>query len=200
MRNVAHELEVEAMSLYYHLDNKEQLLDGMVEVVIEEINEAANQIPVSSEPAEWKEAMRKRILLARDVQLRHPWAPAVIETRTTMSMVAIEYFHGLLELFRGGGFSYDLAHHAMHALGSRALGFSQELFNPESAADPDQVEEETAEMMEQMAAKFPLLMEMLAEIAHEGPDTTLGWCDDQTEFEFALDVTLNGLDRLLAAE
>ena len=200
MRNVAHELGVEAMSLYYYVDNKEQLLDGMVEVVITEIIEASKDVPVPEDPSEWKAAMRKRILLARDVQLRHKWAPAVLETRTSMSFAAIDYFHGLLELFRAGGFSYDLAHHAMHALGSRALGFSQELFNPEGAPDQEKVEAETEEMMAQMATQFPLLVEMLGEIAHEGPDSTIGWCDDQTEFEFALDVTLDGLERLRAGE
>lgn len=199
MRNVAHELDVEAMSLYYHVENKEQLLDGMAEVIIQQVIDASDEVPVPTDPAAWKSAMRKRILRAREIQLLHKWAPSVLETRTSMSIAAIEYFHGLLAIFRAGEFSYDLAHHAMHALGSRALGFSQELFNPDEADVPE-AEEEANAMMAEMAEKFPLMMEMMSEIVHEGPDTTVGWCDDQTEFEFALDVTLDGLEVLRSAE
>jgi AcrR family transcriptional regulator len=198
MRNLAHELDVEAMSLYYHVENKEQLFDGMAETVIQEIIDVSNEVPIPTDAAEWRSAMKAKILLARDVQLRHKWAPGVLETRTTMSIPAIDYFHGLLAIFRAGGFSYDLAHHAMHALGSRALGFSQELFSPDEAPTPES-EAEEAELIELMGTRFPLLMEMMGEIAHDGPDETIGWCDDQTEFIFALDVTLDGLDRINAA-
>jgi len=98
------------------------------------------------------------------------------------------YYDGLLRLMRDGGFSYDLIHHALHALGSRALGFSQELFDP--GAD------QPADVPPDMAAQLPNLVGMMAEIAHDDPESTLGWCDDQTEFEFGLDVILDGLDRL----
>jgi hypothetical protein len=86
-----------------------------------------------------------------------------------------------------GGFSHDLGHHALHALGSRALGFSQELFDPGPG---------DGEPPAEMVAAFPHLTAMLAEVAHDDPDSTLGWCDDQTEFEFGLDLILDGLDRL----
>jgi tetracycline repressor-like protein len=91
---------------------------------------------------------------------------------------------------RDGGFSYDLAHHALHALGSRALGFSQELFDP--GGSPGDATAVPADM----ASHFPHLAAMLGEIAHDDPGSTLGWCDDQTEFEFGLDLILNGLDGL----
>jgi hypothetical protein len=104
------------------------------------------------------------------------------------------YFESLLGLFRAGGFSYDLAHHAMHALGSRALGFTQELFNPDDeTVDPDKA----AAMLEQMADQLPFLTGMMMEISHDDPGSTLGWCDDQTEFEFGLDLILDGLERTL---
>src|SRR5262249_7349410 len=74
--------------------------------------------------------MRRRILAARQVLLRHRWAPGLFETRTTTSPAIIRHFDALVGLMRDGGFSFDLAHHALHALGSRALGFSQELFDP----------------------------------------------------------------------
>jgi hypothetical protein len=79
-------------------------------------------------------------------------------------------------------------------LGSRALGFSQELFEPD---DPDMPDEDTAAMFEQMADQFPYIVGMLREVAHDDPDSTLGWCDDQVEFEFSLDLILDGLERHL---
>jgi AcrR family transcriptional regulator len=191
MRRLAQELGVEAMSLYYHVANKDQVLDGMVDVLVGEINQLVSEIDPGSG---WKQAMRQRILTAREVLLRHTWAPDVIESRTNMSQAVMLYFESLLGLFRAGGFSYDLAHHAMHALGSRALGFTQELFNPDDeTVDPD----EAAAMLEQMADQLPFLTGMMMEISHDDPGSTLGWCDDQTEFEFGLDLILDGLERTL---
>jgi AcrR family transcriptional regulator len=194
MRRLASELGAEPMSLYYHVANKEAVLDGVVDALVEEIEEAVGGFDVPSALSDWKPAVRDRILLARQVMLRHPWAPAVIETRKNTSMAAVRYFEGLLGLLREGGFSYDLAHHALHALGSRALGFSQEMFEPD---DPDMPDEDTAAMFEQMADQFPYIVGMLREVAHDDPDSTLGWCDDQVEFEFSLDLILDGLERHL---
>jgi AcrR family transcriptional regulator len=194
MRNLADSLDVEAMSLYYHVANKEALLDGVSEVIITEIVEAA---AAALPEADWKQALRSRILAARQVMLRHKWAARVFETRTTMSPTLLHYYNGILEMWRQAGFSYDLAHHAMHALGSRALGFTQELFEPAPGSDDDEVNEE---MMAQMAAELPYLVEMLSEISHDDPDSTIGWCDDQTEFEFGLDLLLDGLEKRFHAD
>jgi AcrR family transcriptional regulator len=187
MRNLAHELGVEAMSLYYHVANKEAVLDGMVDALADEINVAVSVVGAGSD---WKSAMRQRILTAREIMLRHPWAPGIIESRTTMSGGIVLYFDALLGVFRAGGFSYDLAHHALHALGSRALGFTQELFDPGDNSNDD----EAMAMLEQMGDRVPNLVGMMMEISHDDPGSTLGWCDDQTEFEFGLDLILNGLD------
>jgi AcrR family transcriptional regulator len=194
MRGLADALDVEAMSLYYHVANKEALLDGVAEVVVEEILDEVAELPPATGPADWKQAMRSRILRARQVMLRHKWAPWVLETRTTMNSAVLRYFHGLLEIFQAGGMSYDLTHHALHALGSRALGFSQEMFDPAPGTDDEEMSEE---LLAQMAGDLPLFVEFMEAIVHEDPeDKTLGWCDDQTEFEFALDLMLDGLDRL----
>jgi AcrR family transcriptional regulator len=192
MRRLAEELGAEAMSIYYHVASKDAVLDGIVDVIAAEINEVVDRIEVSATGAGWKTAVRQRILAARQVLLRHPWAPRVLETRTTMSTALVRYHDGLIGLMRAGGFSYDQIHHAMHALGSRALGFTQELFDPGDGADND----DTAATFESMADQVPYLAGMLMEIAHDDPDSTLGWCDDQTEFEFALDLILDGLDRM----
>jgi len=186
MRRVADELGAEAMSLYHHVANKDALLDGAVDLVAREINEAvAGLDPVPG----WQQAVRRRILAARDVLLRHRWAPRLMSTRTAMSPEVVRYHDRLVGLLREGGFSYDLAHHALHALGSRALGFSQELFDPGDGA--------TAGLSAELAADLPYLVGMLTEIAHDDPGSILGWCDDQVEFEFGLDLLLDGLDRKL---
>jgi AcrR family transcriptional regulator len=82
MRNLAADLGVEAMSLYHHVANKEAILDGVVEVVVAEINDATAQVPDPPGPDQWKDVLRARILVARQVLLAHPWAPGVIESRT----------------------------------------------------------------------------------------------------------------------
>lgn len=189
MRRIGDALGAEAMSLYYHVSSKAALLDGIVELVMTEINDVADRIDLPV--AEWKTAMRRRILSAREIMLRHPWAPRLFETRTTMSPEVVRYHDRLVGLMHAGGFSYDLVHHALHALGSRALGFSQELFDPSAGAGA-----ESDRMLVDLADQLPNLVGMLSEIAHDDPDSTLGWCDDQAEFEFALDLILDGLDRL----
>ena len=135
--------------------------------------------------------MEATILAAREVLLRHPWAPEVIESRRAMIPAVVHYYEGVLAILRRGGFSYDLAHHALHALGSRVLGFTQELFEPDTP-EGDEANEET---FRQLAEQLPNLVGMLSSVNHDGEDTTLGWCDDQTEFEFGLDVLLDGLER-----
>jgi AcrR family transcriptional regulator len=194
MRRLAEELGAEAMSLYYHVANKEDVLDGVVDLIVGEINEVVGRIDLPSKGAGWKKAARQRILSAREVLLRHPWAPGVFESRSTTSHAVLRYYDGLLGLMRDGGFSYDVAHHALHALGSRALGFSQELFDPSGGGGG----EDSSAALAEMASQLPHLVGMMMEVAHDDPDSTLGWCDDQTEFEFGLDVILDGLDRMRA--
>lgn len=195
MRRLAEELGVEAMSLYHHVPSKEAVLDGLVEVVVGEIGTAVADVgPPAAE--DWQGAMRARILTARTVLLRHRWSPTLISGRAVTNPEILDYFDGLLRILRAGGFSYDLAHKALHALGSRALGFTQELFEPDAAAEAGP---ETAALIEQMADRFPHVVGMLAEVAHDDPDSTLGWCDDQAEFEFGLDLLLEGLARRRAA-
>jgi AcrR family transcriptional regulator len=193
MRNLGQELGVEAMSLYNHVDNKEAVLDGIVEVVAEEVLAAVDAIEPPSSPAEWKDVTRRRILMAREVLLRHRWAPAVFESRAEMPAAAMKYYDGLLGQMLDAGFSLDLGHHAMHAFGSRALGFTQELFD----AGPDDLSPEAvAVMSRQMAAHYPHLAELMKVVYHDPGSTLGGGCDDQFEFEFGLDLILEGLERL----
>ncbi len=197
MRAVAEELDVEAMSLYYHVANKEAMLDGMVNAVVEELEHDLGGFTVPDQVDDWQAAVRARILCARAVLLRHPWASGVLETRTAMSPAILRHFDGLLGLMHTGGCSWDLVHHAAHALGTRALGFSGELFVPD---DTDAGDEEAEAMLAAMAESLPHMVGMLAAVTHDEPDSTIGWCDDQSEFEFALDILLDGIERRRAAK
>ena len=183
MRNLAKELGVVPMALYKHVANKDELLDGMIDVVVGEIDP-----PLTG--TDWKTAIRERILSARRALLRHPWASQVIESRPEPTPTVIEYMDSMLGLFRTGGFSVDLTHHAAHAMGSRLLGFSQELFDDTAAAPPD------SEMVQAMAKAYPYIGELVKSITHDDASVVGGGCDDQFEFEFALDLMLDGLERL----
>lgn len=188
MRKIAQELGVVPMALYKHLSNKEELLDGMVDAVMGEINDVVGEIDAPS--GDWKAGLRRRVLSAREILLRHPWAPRLMESRTNISLASMRYYDSLIGLLREAGFSIDLTHHALHALGSRALGFTQELYD-----DSEELDSDAMEMLLQMAGEYPHITEMVAGISHD-EETTLGWCDDQVEFEFALDLLLDGLERL----
>jgi hypothetical protein len=98
----------------------------------------------------------------------------------------------MIGILRAGGFSVDLTHHAMHAMGSRLLGFSQELFD-DSPEDPPEIQ---AIVAQQMAEAYPHISEMVAAISHDDASVVGLGCDDQFEFEFALDLMLDGLERL----
>ena len=184
MRRLAQELGVEAMSLYTHVRSKDDLLDGMVDAVI-------SMIPVDADAdaADWRTSLRRMALSARGVMLRHPWAPRTIETRAAPGPAGIAYVNAVLGILREGGFSIAQAHHALHILGSQVLGFTQSIFD--DSADPDP--EAAAGLPDEFAAAFPYVAEMALAVAHGG---ALGPCDDDGEFEFALDFILDGLHRL----
>jgi AcrR family transcriptional regulator len=197
MRNLGHELGVEAMSLYNHVNNKEDVLDGLVEVVVGEVIAAVDKVEPVAGAAGWKDVMRARILAAREVLLRHRWAPGVLESRTDIPPSLVPYYDSVLGLMREAGFSIDLAHHALHALGTRTLGFTRELFVTEDTeVDPDVA----AVMLQQMAGRFPYLGELMRVVTHDAGSTLGSGCDDQFEFEFGLDLLLDGLEQLRAAE
>jgi AcrR family transcriptional regulator len=194
MRRLAADLGVEAMSLYYHLPGKEALLDGLVASVIAEIDAAVHGLASSATRRDWRSRLRGQFLAARTVMLRHPWAPGLIGTRRTVPAGVYAYYEGILGTLVGAGFSYRIAHRALHAFGSLPLGFAQEMFSPASAGgslEVDVAEEELAAMAEHL----PHLAAMVAAEMHDPADPTLGWCDSQVEFEFTLDALLDGLER-----
>jgi len=193
MRRLAEALGVEAMSLYHHVPNKDAILDGLVELAFAEFEtEGAQDGTPTTTPATWQHDLRARILAARRVLLRHRWVPQLVENRAMASPAMIRYTDDVVGLMRAGGLSFDLIHHSLHALGSRMYGFTQELMPNESNSNVD--------MDPRMMAMVPNLAAMLAGVVHDEPGDTLGWCDDQTEFEFGLDLLLDGIERRRVAE
>lgn len=193
MRRLAQELGVVPMALYKHVQNKEELLDGMVEVIVCEIDP-----PVRD--ADWKSAVRLRVLSARRALQRHPWARKAIESRTTKTPAVLDYMDSFTGMFLAGGFSADLTHHVMHAIGGRMWGFTQELFDdsadPKAEAPAELAPEARAAMLQQMAERYPNIVAIATSMTHEEGSVVGHGCDDQSEFEFALDLLLDGFDRL----
>jgi AcrR family transcriptional regulator len=185
MRKLAQELEVVPMALYKHVVNKDELLDGMIDAVVTEIDPPM-------EGADWKTAVRERILSARRVLLRHPWASRVMESRTEPTPTVLAYMDSMIGMFLAGGFTIDHVHHAMHAMGSRLMGFTQELFNDTT----DTTAEMEAETYDAVAASFPNIYRLYLTVTHEDASVVGPGCDDQFEFEFALDLLLDGLEKL----
>jgi AcrR family transcriptional regulator len=183
MRGLADRLGVVPMALYKHVANKDELIDGMIDVVVGEIAP-----PLAG--LDWRAALRMRILSARDAVLRHPWASSAMEQRATPTASVLSYMDSVIGMFLAGGFSADLTHHCMHALGSRMFGFSQELYRGGQAATPD------AEAVRMMAMTYPNIVKVAAKADHDHGTIVGTGCDDQFEFEFALDLVLDGFELL----
>ncbi|MGY1624137.1 TetR/AcrR family transcriptional regulator [Geodermatophilus sp. SYSU D00965] len=186
MRRLAQQLGVVPMALYKHVADKEELLDGMVDVVLGEI--------APPDPAlDWKGAVRQRVLAARRTVLRHPWARQAIESRTHRTPVVLGHMDAVAGEFLAGGLSADLTHHVMHALGNRIWGFSPELFEePQDPDGPGPAPEELAAM----AQRYPHILAIATAATGGDLSAVGGGCDEQFEFEFALDLLLDGAERL----
>ena len=186
MRKLGEAVGVEAMSLYNHVANKDDLLDGMVDLVFSEI-----QLP--SAGADWKTAMRRRAVSAREVLSRHPWAIALMDSRTSPGPATLRHHDAVIGSLREGGFSIELAAHAFSALDSYIYGFAlQETSLPFDSA------EETAEVAQMIlqqlpADRYPHLAELTVQHVLQ-PGYDYG-----DEFAFGLDLILDGLDRARSA-
>lgn len=204
MRRLATDLRVEAMSLYHHLPGKAGLLDGLVESVMDEVtSEVTSELASvgAQEPtsvvdgADWRDVVRRRSLAARRVMVRHPWAPALIGSRTSIPASVYGHYEATLATMVDAGFSYALGHKSIHALGSMVLGFVQELFSPDPG-DEDRSEEE----LRQLADALPHIAAMVTSEIHAHDGDLLGWCDSGEEFEFTLGLLLDGLEAQRAAQ
>jgi len=185
MRRLARELGVEAMSLYHHVPGKQALLDGMVDLVFGEI-----ELPSGDD---WRAAMRRRAVSAREVLSRHPWAIALMESRRTPGPANLRHHDAVLGCLRRAGFPVALAAHAYSLLDAYIYGFALQ-----EASLPFTTPEETAEvarsiMAEVPAGAYPHLTELAVEHVLQ-PGYDYG-----DEYQFGLELLLDGLERAAAA-
>jgi AcrR family transcriptional regulator len=183
MRALGEELGVEAMSLYYYVANKDELLDGMVDLVYGEI-----ELPSSE--ADWKTAMRRVATSAHEALSRHRWAITLMETRTRPGPANLRHHDSVIRTFREAGFSIKQAIHAFSLVDSYISGFAlQELTLPFDTS------EELAEAAESILAQFPAdEYPHLAETITE--HVTKSGYDYADEFEVGLDLVLDAIERL----
>ena len=181
MRKLAQALGVEAMSLYNHVKNKDDLLDGMVEVV-------AKEIAVPAVGGDWKAEMRRRATSTHAVMLRHPWASQLMVSRINVGPVILRYVDATLGCLREAGFSFELADHAWNAIDSHIYGFTlQELNFP---FEPDEYSEAAAGHIDLIPAdRYPYLNGLSHHVMQ-------GRYDGVHDFEFGLDLILEGLEKL----
>jgi AcrR family transcriptional regulator len=183
MRRLAGRLGVEAMSLYHYVAGKDELLAGMLDLVFAEIEPPAPD-------GDWRAALRRTAISAHHALLRHPWAGGLLMTPTTPSHARLAWMDAVLGRLRGAGFSTELTHHAYHALDSHIVGFTLWVLPYLTVA------RERPDYGRDLVAQIPL-----AQLAHLAEHIEYHLADepgDTSEFEFGLDLILDGLERLRA--
>jgi AcrR family transcriptional regulator len=185
MRAVASRLGVEAMSLYNHVANKDEILDGMMDLV-------ADEFSLPHDAAGWRDAMRRRAVSARQVFARHPWAPALLDSRVSSGPSRLRYFDWVLGTLVGAGFPLDAAARAFSLLDSYVYGFGKRQANASThdARTPEQLA--GAFRVSVPAETYPYLYRM----ASRAMDVRY---DADADFDFGLDLILDGLQRVLDA-
>jgi AcrR family transcriptional regulator len=187
MRKLGEILGVEAMSLYNHVANKDDLLDGLIDLVFAEV-------PLPSTDAGWKQAMRDRGMALRRVLARHRWAIGLMESRTSPGAATLRHHDAVLGCLFAAGFSMQLTAHAYAALDSYIYGFALQ-----ERGLPMEGPEQTAELAEVMLAQFPAdLFPHLAAFT-AGHIMKPGY-DFADEFQFGLDLILDGLEAAAASD
>ncbi len=181
MRKLGQALRVEAMSLYKHVANKDDILNGIVDLVMSDFEVPAREV-------DWKTAIRRSAISAHQALLRHPWAGSLIESRPTAGPARLRYLDAVIGVLSAAGFPMPLAIRAIMALDSYTYGFAlQELAWP---FDLENVPEMAATFTRGVPAdEYPNLLAM-AEMATSAPSGV------PVDFEFGLDLILDGLERL----
>jgi AcrR family transcriptional regulator len=184
MRKLADELGVAAMSLYYHVPNKVELIDGMIDIVFSEIE------PPSLEH-DWKTAMRRRAISTRQALNRHRWAVGHMEGRTTHGPANLRLHNAVLGCLRAAGFSIEMTVHAYSVQDAYIYGFALQETDMASETPNDFAAEAQRQMREYEAVltEYPHLLEVVGgHVAKSGYDYA-------TEFVFGLDLILDALDK-----
>jgi AcrR family transcriptional regulator len=189
IRSLAHELGVKPMSVYHHVANKDEILDGIVDLVFAEI-----ELPAAG--GDWRAEMQGRAASAREVLGRHPWAIGLLESRTNPGPATLQHHDAVLGSLRAGGLSVELAGHAYALIDSYVYGFAlQEAGLPFSSDSGEEVAEVAEPMMAQFPeGAYPHLVELAKDYVLQ-PGYAFG-----NEFGFGLTLILDGLERMLSTE
>jgi AcrR family transcriptional regulator len=185
MRKLAEELDVAAMTLYYYVPNKDQLIDGMVDIVFSEIEPPSLEL-------DWKTAMRRRAISTREALNRHRWAVGHMEGRSNHGPANLRLHDAVLGCLRAAGFSIEATVHAYSVQDAYIYGFALQETDMSSETPDDFAAEAQRQMREYQAvlADYPHLVEVVGGyVAESGYDYA-------KEFLFGLDLILDGLDRL----
>ncbi|MBF6476267.1 MULTISPECIES: TetR/AcrR family transcriptional regulator C-terminal domain-containing protein [Nocardia] len=184
MRRLAQTLGVEAMSLYNHVRNKDDLLDGIADLAVAEMTP-----PTIG--GDWRAALRARSVSAHEVLLRHPWATGLIGTRINVGPAMLRYIDATVGCLRAAGFSLPQADRAWNALDSHLYGFTlQELSFP---LEPSEYGSAAQQFLPLIPADEYPHMHALAQLVIDGKHSGIA------DFEFGLELILDGLERVLAA-
>ena len=183
MRKLGQELGVEAMSLYNHVANKDDILNAIVDMVVSEME------PPSPE-ADWKRALRQSARSAYEVLLRHPWAASLMLSGSGVSQARLRYMDALLGTLRKAGFSAEMTDHAYHALESHIMGFTLWVVGMNLGSDDDVAALATSFLRDFPRDEMPHLAEHIEQ--HMKPRSP----ENEGEFAFGLDLILDGLERL----
>ena len=188
MRKLADALGVAAMSLYYYVPNKVDLVDGMIDLVFGEIE------PPSAD-LDWRTAMRRRAVSTREALARHRWAVGQMEGRSTHGPANLRLHDAVLGCLRGAGFSLEMTVHAYSVQDAYIYGFAlqQTDMTPETSEDFAAVAEGQMETYKEVLKDYPHLVEVV------GGHVAKAGYDYATEFLFGLDLILDGLDALREA-
>ncbi|GAB3441259.1 TetR/AcrR family transcriptional regulator C-terminal domain-containing protein [Phycicoccus ginsengisoli] len=192
MRRLADVLDVVPMALYKHVADKDDLLAGMVDVLVEDM-----AAPPPASPRRWRDGVRAALHAARRVVVAHPWAQRAIESRTVRTPAVLGHMERVSGVFLAAGFTPDQTHHVMHLLGNRIWGFSPELFTGAPDAGAASAPARRSRAPEPDPADYPAIVAIATDARARRPDAT--GCDEDFEFDFALDVLLAGIERLRRA-
>ena len=182
MRRLAQELGVGPMSLYYYVANKDDLLNAMLDRVMSEIG-----LPLPG--VEWKETIRKAARSANTVLLRHRWALSLVMSPARLGPARMRFMDSLLRCLREAGFTADQTHHAYHALDGHIIGFT--LWQVSIPIRKEEVADVSASVLEKLSAdEYPDLVEHIKQHMNESSH------GGKSEFEFGLDLILDGIERM----
>jgi AcrR family transcriptional regulator len=175
MRKLGAELDVEAMSLYNHVDNKNDIYDGMIDYVFA-------SIPLPEQDGDWQDEIRRIGMAGMDAFTTHPWTVSLLMMRGNFGPASLRFTDRVIATLNSAGFSDEDAHHAWQMLSSHTMGYAfQQATNPGVAHHQGS---EVSDQLESVAAEFP-------NVARLAP--LLAQCEYGTEFAFGLDIIVDGL-------